>query len=93
MIPITTLSNLRGSTISVQFIGPKNAPYTLTGELRMVVFNRIIMDGLKSGRTHKIPLDRVISISELNSDLTVLNFLQDGLGAASSLRNGGMKNE
>ncbi len=86
MISPGDLDNLKGSMVSVNFIGPKNAPYRLTGELRMVVFNRIIMDGLKSGRTHKIPLEKVISISELASDLTVLNFLQDGSGAASSLK-------
>jgi hypothetical protein len=78
MIPITTLSNLRGSTISVQFIGPKNAPYTLTGELRMVVLNRIILDGLKSGRTHKIPLEKVISIHEITSTDNSPLFFQDG---------------
>jgi hypothetical protein len=84
MIPITTLSNLRGSTVSVQFIGPKNAPYTLTGELRMVVLNRIILDGLKSGRTHKIPLNKVISIHEITSTDNSPLFFQDGFTAASS---------
>lgn len=78
MNPMKALSNLRGSTVSVQFIGPKNAPYTLTGELRMVVLNRIILDGLKSGRTHKIPLEKVISIHEITSTDNSPLFFRDG---------------
>ena len=32
MILPGNLRDLQGSTVSVNYIGPKNAPYTLTGE-------------------------------------------------------------
>ena len=87
------LKDLQGSTVSVNYIGPKNAPYTLTGEFQRIAFNRIILDGLKSGRTHRIPLERVISIAELDSDFKILNFLQDGPGAALCLKEEVNRNE
>ena len=76
------LKDLEGSTVSVNYIGPKNAPYTLTGEFQRRSFNKIIIEGLKSGRTHRIPLEKVISIAELDTDFKILKFLQDGTGAA-----------
>jgi hypothetical protein len=68
MMILKNLKDLQGSTVSVNYIGPKNAPYKLTGEFQRIAFSRIIIDGLKSGRTHRIPLEKVISIAELDSD-------------------------
>ena len=93
MMILKNLENLHGSTVSVNYIGPKNAPYKLTGEFQRIAFSRIIIDGLKSGRTHRIPLDKVISIAELDSDFKILKFLQDGTGAALSLKKEVLENE
>ena len=93
MIIPKNLENLQGSIVSVNYIGPKNAPYKLTGEFQRIAFSRIIIDGLKSGRTHRIPLEKVISIAELDSDFTVLNFLQDGTGAALCSKEEVIENE
>ena len=87
------LKDLEGSTVSVNYIGPKNAPYTLTGEFQRRSFNKIIIDGLKSGRTHRIPLEKVISIAELDSDFKILNFLQDGTRAALCSKEEVIENE
>jgi hypothetical protein len=54
MMILKNLKDLQGSTVSVNYIGPKNAPYKLTGEFQRIAFNRIILDGLKSGRSHRI---------------------------------------
>ena len=93
MILPGNLEDLQGSTVSVNFIGPKNAPYTLTGEFQRIAFNRIILDGLKSGRTHRIPLEKVISIAELDSDFKILNFLQDGPGTTLSSKEKAIEHE
>lgn len=85
--------DLRGSTISVNCIGPKNAPYTITGEFHRVVFNKIILYGLKSGRIHRIPLNKVISIAEINTDLAALNFLQDKSEEALNIKKEVNRNE
>ena len=46
MILPAHLKDLEGSTVSVNYIGPKNAPYTLTGEFQRRSFNKIIIEGL-----------------------------------------------
>ena len=93
MILPVHLKALEGSTVSVNYIGPKNAPYTLTGEFQRRSFNKIIIEGLKSGRTHRIPLDKVISIAELDSDFKILKFLPDGQGAALCSKEAVIENE
>ena len=93
MIIQKNLENLHGSTVSVNYMGPKNAPYKLTGEFQRISFNKIIIEGLKSGRTHRIPLNKVISIAELDSDFTVLNFFKDGTGAALCSKEEVIENE
>ena len=93
MILPVHLKALEGSTVSVNYIGPKNAPYTLTGEFQRRSFNKIIIEGLKSGRTHRIALDKVISIAELDSDFKILKFLQDGTGAALCSKEEVIENE
>ena len=93
MILPVYLKGLEGSTVSVNYLGPKNAPYTLTGEFQRRSFNKIIIDGLKSGRTHRIPLDKVISIAELDSAFKILKFFPDGTGAALCSKEEVIENE
>ena len=38
MILPGNLRDLQGSTVSVNYIGPKNAPYKLTGEFQRIAF-------------------------------------------------------
>ena len=45
MIIQMSWKDLQGSTVSVNYIGPKNAPYTLTGEFQRRSFNKIIIEG------------------------------------------------
>ncbi len=93
MILPGNVKDLQGSMVSVNYIGPKNAPYKLTGEFQRISFNKIIIEGLKSGRTYRIPLDKVISIAELGSDFKVLNFFKDGTGAALCSKEEVIENE
>ena len=85
--------DLKWSTVSVNYIGPKNSPYKLTREFQRTAFNMIILDGLKSHRIHRILLKKVLSIVKINTDLTFLTFLLDGSGAALSLKEEVNRNE
>ena len=85
MILPVYLKDLEGSTVRKNYIGPKNVPFILTYEFQKRSFDKINIDGLKSGKTHRITLERVIAIVKLDSDFTVLNSLQDGSGAAIGL--------
>lgn len=93
MISPINLKEFQGSIVTIKRTGNKREAYSITGELLMISTHRIILAGTKSGRTHRIPLDKVIYIAELDSDFTVLNFLQDGSGAALSLKKEVNRNE
>ena len=81
MIP-RNFKELQGLTICVKRTGTKREGYAVRGELIAVSAHRIILSDVKSGRTRRIPLERVISIAELDSDFKILKFLLDGSGAA-----------
>ena len=85
MIPYGILQGMKGSVVRVDF-NESRANYSLTGVLDKVVINKVILKIVKTGRTYRIDLSKVRSLTELSSGLTVLNFLQDGSGAASSLK-------
>ena len=39
---LKNLKDLQGSTVSVNYIGPKNAPYRLTGEFQRIAFITVL---------------------------------------------------
>ena len=84
MIP-RNFKELQGLTICVKRTGTKREGYAVRGELVTVSSHRIILSDVKSGRTRRIPLERVLSIVEIEPEFRVLNFLLDGLETASSL--------
>ena len=84
MIP-RNLKELQGSILTVKRTGDHREPFTVTGELVTVSAHRIILSDVKSGRTRRIPLDRVVSIIEVEPEIKILYFSQDGLETASSL--------
>ena len=86
MIALRNLKELQGSILTVTRTGDKREPYTVTGELIMISGKRIVLAGTKSGRTRRIPLERVLSIVEIEPEIKILNFLLDGNGAALSLK-------
>ena len=85
MISPSDLKALQGSTLTVTRTGDKREAYSVRGELIAVSAHRIILSDVKSGRTRRIPLERVLSIVEIEPEFRVLNFLLDGLETASSL--------
>lgn len=85
MIALRNYKSLIGSTLTVMRTGTKREPYTVTGELVTVSAHRIILADVKSGRSRRIPLERVLSIVEIEPEIKILNFLLDGSGAALSL--------
>ncbi len=82
MISPSNLKEFQGLTLTVTRTGNKRETYTITGELRQITWKRIIIDGSKSGRTRRIPMDRIVSIVEVEPEFKVLYFSQDGNGAA-----------
>ena len=82
MITLSNVEELKGSILTVTRTGDKREAYSVRGELIAVSAHRIILSDVKSGRTRRIPLERVISIAELDSDFKILKFLLDGSGAA-----------
>lgn len=46
--------DLKWSTVSVNYTEPKNTSYTLTGEFKRVVFDKIILYGSKSSRIYTL---------------------------------------
>ena len=79
MIP-RNLKELQGSTLTVMRTGDRREAYSVRGELVTVSAHRIILADVKSGRTRRIPLARVVSIIEVEPEFKVLNFLLDGRG-------------
>ena len=79
------LKELQGSTLTVTRTGDRREAYSVTGELVTVSSHRIILSDVKSGRTRRIPMERVLSIVEIEPKFRVLNFLLDGLETAASL--------
>ena len=82
MISPSDLKALQGSTLTVTRTGDKREAYAVRGELVTVSAHRIILADVRSGRTRRIPMDRVVSVTEIEPEFKVLNFLLDGNGAA-----------
>ena len=85
MIALRNYKSLIGSTLTVMRTGDRREAYAVRGELITVSTHRIILADVKSGRTRRIPLDRVLSVTEIEPEFRVLNFLLDGLETAASL--------
>lgn len=86
MISLCNAEELKGSIIRVKRTASKREPYSIVGELRMITNKRIIIDGSRSGTTHKIPMERIISICQVEPEFKILYFSQDGLETASGLK-------
>ena len=86
MITLRNYQDLIGSTLTVTRTGDKREPFTVTGELVMISGKRIVLAGTKSGRTRRIPMDLVLSVTEIEPEFRILYFSQDGSGAALSLK-------
>ena len=67
--------------------------YAVRGELVTVSAHRIILADVRSGRTRRIPMDRVVSVTEIEPEFKVLNFLLDGNGAALCSKEEVIENE
>lgn len=80
MIALRNYKSLIGSTLTVMRTGTKREAYSVTGELVTVSAHRIILSDVKSGRTRRIPMERVVSIIEVEPEFRILNFLLDGRG-------------
>ena len=93
MIISEHLKEIQGSTLTVMRTGDHRAPFTVTGELIMISTHRIVLADAKSGRTRRIPLDRVLSIVEIEPEFRVLYFSQDGNGAALCSKKEVIENE
>ena len=78
--------DLIGITISVKVISHRRGPYTVTGELKRVTWKHIILASVRTGYLHRISLDSILSVTEIEPKFKVLNFLQDGSETASSLK-------
>ena len=86
MISLSNVEELKGSTLLIKRTGTKREPFTVTGELIMISGKRIVLAGTKSGRTRRIPMDRVVSVTEVEPEFKILYFSQDGSETASSLK-------
>ena len=82
MISLSNAEALKGSTLLIKRTGDRREPYTVTGELVTVSTHRVILADVKSGRTRRIPMERVLSIVEIEPEIKILYFSQDGNGAA-----------
>ena len=86
MISLTNAEDLKGSTLLIKRTGDKREPYSVTGELVMISTHRIVLADVKSGRSRRIPMDRVLSVTEIEPEFKILYFSQDGSETASSLK-------
>lgn len=80
------LGTMIGCTVRVKL---RKRNYTLTGVLYRTVVGKIILRNEKTGNDYHIRMSSIGSILDLNTGITVHNFLQDGSEAAISLKNGG----
>ena len=93
MISPSDLKALQGSTLTVTRTGDKREAYAVRGELVTVSAHRIILADVRSGRTRRIPMDRVVSVTEIEPEFRVLYFSQDGNGAALCSKKEVIENE
>ena len=70
---------LIGITISVKVISHRRGPYTVTGELKRVTWKHIILASVRTGYLHRISLDSIFSVTEIEPEFKILNFLKDGM--------------
>ena len=70
---------LIGITISVKVISHRRGPYTVTGELKRVTWKHIILASVRTGYLHRISLDSILSVTEIEPEFKILNFLKDGM--------------
>ena len=70
---------LIGITISVKVISHNRGPYTVPGELKRVTWKHIILASVRTGYLHRISLDSIFSVTEIEPEFKILNFLQDGM--------------
>jgi hypothetical protein len=72
-------NDLIGITISVKVISHRRGPYTVTGELKRVTWKHIILASVRTGYLHRISLDSILSVTEIEPEFKILNFLKDGM--------------
>ena len=60
---LKNLKDLQGSTVSVNYIGPKNAPYRLTGEFQRIAFSVLTVVCTYYCYVELVPINRNTGIS------------------------------
>jgi hypothetical protein len=80
VIPYKDLMNMRGSTVKLVFRKRGRKNYTLTGTLYRIAINKVIVQAEKTGNCYHVRMETIRSIQDLETGITVHNFLQDGSG-------------